>query len=115
MQSQQKLNKLSELLKAADIKTEFDIVGDLEQLQRLFGVLKAKDYRKHLAALVDKYKNTEITVIREALLDRCRKGDTGAIRLYCDYFKSSDVEEAGDDGLIEALLARGNEVFKDED
>ena len=114
MLKEKKLDKLATILKATDTKTEFDIVSDLEQLQRMFGVLKAKDYRKKLSALVEKYKSTEITVIRQALLDRCQKGDTNAIRLYCDYFKTTSTDNTEDDALIDALLARGNEVFKDE-
>lgn len=114
MAKENKIDKLAEILKATDTKTEFDIVEDLEQLQRLFGILKAKDYRKKLAALVEKYKSTEITMIREALIDRCQKGDINAIRLYCDYFKSADSESAEDDGLLSALQASGKEVFEDE-
>ena len=110
-----KIEKLSDILKATDTKAEFDIVGDLNELQRMYGVLKARDYRKKLAALVEKYQNTEITTIRLALIDRCRKGDVNAIRLYCDYFKSADADDGEDDGLTEALLAKGNEVFSDED
>ena len=109
-----KIEKLADILRATDTKLEFNIVDDLEQLQRLFGILKAKDYRKKLAALVEKYKSTEITVIREALIDRCQKGDINAIRLYCDYFKTGTADETVNDGLMDALLAKGNEVFKDD-
>ena len=115
MIKEKKLEKLSDILKATDTKAEFNIVEDLEELLRMFGVLKAKDYRKKLSALIEKYKSTEITVIREALLDRCQKGDVNAIRLYCDYFKSADSGSAEDDGLLSALQASGKEVFADED
>lgn len=107
-----KLDKLAQMLKKTDTKVEFDIIGDLEQLQRMFGVLRAKDYRKLLAALVEKYKNTEMTEIRSALVERCRKGDTNAIRLYCDYFKHTEIETE-DDGLVEALNTKAAEVFTD--
>ena len=110
-----KLEKLSDILKSTDTKAEFDIVEDLEQLLRLYGVLRSKDYKKKLSALIEKYKNTEITEIRSALLERCRKGDTNAIRLYCDYFKDSDTEVTEDNGLIDALNKKAGEVFKDED
>lgn len=110
-----KLEKLSDILKATDTKAEFDIVEDLEQLLRMYGVLRAKDYKKKLSALIEKYKTTEITEIRSALLERCRKGDTNAIRLYCDYFKDSDAEVTEDNGLIDALNRKANEVFIDED
>ena len=110
-----KLEKLSDILKATDTKAEFDIVEDLEQLLRLYGVLQSKDYKKKLSALVEKYKITEITEVRSALLERCRKGDTNAIRLYCDYFKDSDTEVTEDNGLLDALNRKANEVFTDED
>ena len=110
-----KLDKLAELLKATDTRTDFDIIGDLEQLQRLYGVLRARDYRKKLAALVEKYKSTEITIIRSKLIERCRSGDINAIRLYCDYFKNSESNDIEDDGLTDALLTKGNEVFADDD
>ena len=110
-----KLEKLSDILKSTDTKAEFDIVEDLEQLLRLYGVLRSKDYKKKLSALIEKYKNTEITEIRSALLERCRKGDTNAIRLYCDYFKTADAEVAEDHGLLDALNRKANEVFIDED
>ena len=109
-----KLEKLSDILKATDTKAEFDIVEDLEQLLRLYGVLRSKDYKKKLSALVEKYKITEITEVRSALLERCRKGDTNAIRLYCDYFKDSDTEVTEDNGLLDALNRKANEVFTDE-
>ena len=110
-----KLERLSDILKATDTKAEFDIVEDLEQLLRMYGVLRAKDYKKKISALVEKYKITEITEVRSALLERCRKGDTNAIRLYCDYFKDSDAEVAKDNGLLDALNKKANEVFTDED
>ena len=113
MSKEKKIEKLSDMLKATDTKAEFNIVEDLEELQRLFGVLRSRDYRKKLSALVEKYKSTEITVIREALLDRCQKGDINAIRLYCDYFKASDTVPVENDGLMNALLAKGQEVFGD--
>lgn len=106
----EKLNKLAEMLKKTDTKVEFDIVGDLEELQRRFGIIKTREFRKKLAALVEKYKNTEITEIRSALVERCRKGDTNAIRLYCDYFKHTEAETE-DDGLIDALNAKAEGVF----
>lgn len=109
-----KLDKLAEILKKTDTKVDFDIVGDLEELQRRFGVIKTRDFRKKLAALIEKYKNTEITLIRSALVEKCRKGDTNAIRLYCDYFKPAEAED-NDDGLLEALSAKGQEVFSDDD
>lgn len=108
-----KLNKLAELLEKTNTKVEFDIVGDLEELQRMFGIIKTADFRKKLAALVEKYKSSEITEIRAALIERCRKGDTNAIRLYCDYFKMAE-SETKNDGLLAALTVKA-EVFDHED
>lgn len=108
-----KLSVLADILKATDTKTEYDIVGDLEQLQRLYGVIKAKEYRKKLSALIEKYRTSEITEIRSALLKKCLAGDVNAIRLYCDYFKQTEAASA-DDGLVEALMAKSKDVFKDE-
>ena len=115
MSKEKNIERLSDILKATETKADFNIVEDLEELNRLFGILKARDYRKKLSALIEKYKNTEITIIREALLDRCQKGDINAIRLYCDYFKNTDAERMEDNSLIEALTAKGNEVFGDGD
>lgn len=108
-----KVDRLAEMLKSTDTKIEYNIVEDLEQLQRLYGVIKPKEYRKKLLVLVEKYKTSEITEIRSALLKKCLAGDINAIRLYCDYFKQSEAV-AADDGLVEALMARGKDVFKDE-
>lgn len=108
-----KLTQLEQLLKSTNTKKEFNIVEDLKSLQLSYGVLKSKDFRKKLNALIQKYEKDELTVIREALIDKCRKGDTQAIRLYAEYFKPAAVTEA-DDGLLEALSGAGKEVWSDE-
>ena len=110
-----KLEKLAEILKKTDTKTEYDIVGDLEQLQRLYGILKSKDYRKKLSALIEKYKTSEITEIRSALIEKCRNGDVNAIRLYCDYFKKTNSEVSDNNELLDALNKKSSEVFSDDD
>lgn len=108
-----KLDKLEELLKATDTKQEFDIVADLQSLERLYGVLKAKDYRKKLRALVVKYEQDEVTEIRKVVVEKCQTGDLNAIRLYKEYFASAEAA-AEDDGLIDVLSKRATEVFADE-
>lgn len=108
-----KLSKLEQLLKETNTKQEFNIVEDLKALALSYGVVKSKDYRKKLNALIEKYETNELTVVREALLKKCRSGDTQAIRLYAEYFKPETVVEA-DDGLIEALAGAGKEAFADE-
>ena len=92
---------------------EFNIVEDLKQLSVYLGVLKQKDFRRMLDALVVKYEEDELTEVREALLKKCRSGDVPAIRLYAEHFKPV-VVDAEDDGLIEALQAAGKEAFTDE-
>lgn len=108
-----KLSKLEQLLKETNTKQEFNIVEDLKALALSYGVVKSKDYRKKLNALIEKYETNELTVVREALLKKCRSGDTQAIRLYAEYFKPETVTTV-DDGLIEALEGAGKEAFKDE-
>lgn len=107
-----KLDQLENILKETE-KKEFNIVEDLKQLAIYFGVLKQKDFRRMLNALITKYEEDELTEVREALLRKCRSGDVQAIRLYAEHFKPVIVD-AEDDGLIEALQAAGKEAFADE-
>jgi hypothetical protein len=108
-----KLSKLEQLLKETNTKQEFNIVEDLKGLALSYGIIKSKDFRKKLNALIEKYEKDEFTVIREALIQKCREGDTQAIRLYAEYFKPATVTET-DDGLLEALAGAGKEAFADE-
>lgn len=108
-----KLSKLEQLLKETNTKQEFNIVDDLKSLELSYGLLKPKSYRKKLKVLITKYETDELTVIREALIEKCRQGDTQAIRLYAEYFKPDTVVEV-EDGLIEALAGAGKEAFADE-
>lgn len=86
---------------------------DLKALALSYGVVKSKDFRKKLNALIEKYENDELTAIREALIKKCQSGDTQAIKLYAEYFKPETVVSV-DDGLIEALSSAGKEAFADE-
>ena len=108
-----KLQTLEELLKATDTKQEFDIVADLQSLERAHSMLKSKDFKKKLRALVMKYEETELSEIRRALVDKCQNGDLAAIRLYKEHFAPAETARE-DDGLIEALSKKSSEVFKDE-
>lgn len=108
-----KLNKLEQLLKETNTKQEFNIVEDLKSLELSYGLLKPKDFRKKIKALISKYETDELTAIREALIQKCRQGDTQSIRLYAEYFKPETVVEA-DDGLLDALSGAGKEVWSDE-
>lgn len=108
-----KLLQLEQLLKETNTKQEFNIVEDLKSLELSFGIIKTKDFRKKLKALIQKYEENELTLVRNALLEKCRKGDVQAIRLYAEYFKPETVTEA-DDGLLEAITAAGKEAFKNE-
>lgn len=105
------VDKLAEILRATESKLDFDIVEDLRSLERMYGMLKAKEYRKKLQALIAKYEQTELTQVRAALVDKCRSGDTRAIQLYMDYFKPAEAA-AEDDGLLDALAQSGKEAFK---
>lgn len=108
-----KLLKLEQLLKDTNTKQDFNIVEDLKSLALSYGVVKSKDFRKKLNALIAKYENDELTAIREALIKKCQSGDTQAIKLYAEYFKTETVVSI-DDGLIEALAGAGKEAFADE-
>lgn len=110
----EKIEKLQQIIEQVDGRQDYNIVADLKSLERSLDMLKRKDYRKKLNALIEKYEKSELTEVRNALLEKCRNGDTNAIRLYLDSFKPS-TDEKEDDGLTEALLARGNEVFSNED
>lgn len=108
-----KLSKLEQLLKETDTRQEFNIVDDLKSLTLSYGIVKSRAFRKKLNALIQKYEKDELTAIREALIKKCRQGDTQAIKLYAEYFKPDTVAEVND-GLLEALECAGNEVWKDE-
>lgn len=108
-----KLQTLEELLKAVDCKQEFNIVDDLKSLESSYGIIKSKDFRKKLSALVRKYEESELTEIRSAVIKGCRDGNSQFVRLYVDYFMPS-AANVEDDGLIEVLTAKGEEAFRNE-
>lgn len=107
-----KLDQLENILKDTD-KQEFNIVEDLKQLSIYLGVLKQKDFRRMLNAMISKYEEDELTEVREALLKKCRSGDVQAIRLYAEHFKPVIIDTE-DDGLIDALQSAGKGAFTSE-
>ena len=67
-----KLSKLEQLLKETNTKQEFNIVEDLKSLALSYGVVKSREFRKKLNALIAKYENDELTAIRQALIKKCQ-------------------------------------------
>lgn len=67
-----KLSKLEQLLKDTNTKQEFNIVEDLKSLALSYGVVKSREFRKKLNALIAKYENDELTAIRQALIKNVR-------------------------------------------
>lgn len=65
-----KLSKLEQLLKETNTKQEFNIVEDLKSLALSYGVVKSREFRKKLNALIAKYENDELTAIRQALIKK---------------------------------------------
>ena len=59
-----KLSKLEQLLKDTNTKQEFNIVEDLKALALSYGVVKSKDFRKKLNALIEKYENDEFDILK---------------------------------------------------
>ena len=102
------LDTLEARLKATAVSTDFNIVEDLEGLVRTYGVLKSKDYRKKLEAVLEKYKTSELTAIRNSVIKECEKGNMQAVRLYASEAVHTD------DGLAEVIRQSSGEVFKNE-
>ena len=95
------LDTLEARLKATAVSTDFNIAEDLESLVQTYGILKSKDYRKKLEAVLEK-------VIKES-----EKGNMQAVRLYAEYFKPSEAAHT-DDGLAEVIRQSSEEVFRNE-
>lgn len=107
------LDTLENLLKITDTKTEFNIIEDLESLVRMYGVLKSRDYRKKLNAILEKYKTSELTAVRTTVLNESIKGNMQAVKLYAEYFKPTEIVSS-DDGLLDVIKQSSKEVFPDE-
>lgn len=111
MRKNKKLETLADLLQKTETKAEFNIVEDLKSLERMYGVLKPRQYRQKLQVIIKKYEESELTAVRIAVLNESIKGNMQAVRLYAEYFKPADVI-AEDDGLVTAIINKGKEVFK---
>lgn len=107
------LDTLEALLKATNTKSEFNIVEDLESLVNTYGVLKSRDFKKKLNAVLEKYKTSELTAVRNTVVNESIKGNMQAVRLYAEYFKPAEVV-ASDDGLMDVIRQSSKEVFPDE-
>ena len=90
------LDTLEARLKATAVSTDFNIAEDLESLVQTYGILKSKDYRKKLEAVLEK-----------------ERGNMQAVRLYAQYFKPSEAAHT-DDGLAEVIRQSSEEVFRNE-
>lgn len=91
------ISGLLDMVKAAQEEQSFNIVADLQELQRQYRKLKASEYKQLLAALIDKYQTGEYATVHAALVARCKAGDTQAIKLYHDMQQSGS---AGDEVTI---------------
>ena len=107
------LDTLEALLKATDTKAEFNIIEDLQSLVNSYGMLKSKDFRKKLNAVLEKYKTSELTAVRNTVLNESIKGNMQAVRLYAEYFKPTEVVTT-DDGLLDVIKQSGKGVFASE-
>jgi len=107
------LATLEEILKATNTKTDFNIVEDLESIVNSYGVLKSRDFRKKLNAILEKYRTAELTAVRETVLNESIKGNMQAVKLYAEYFKPAEVV-ASDDGLLDVIKQSSKGVFADE-
>lgn len=104
------LDTLEALLKATNTKVEFNIVEDLESLVNTYGVIKSRDFKKKLNAILEKYKTSELTAVRNTVLNESIKGNMQAVRLYAEYFKPAEAVTE-DDGLVAALNNASKDVF----
>ena len=107
------LDTLEALLKATDTKAEFNIIEDLQCIVNSYGMLKSKDFRKKLNAVLEKYKTSELTAVRNTVLNESIKGNMQAVRLYAEYFKPTEVVTT-DDGLLDVIKQSGKGVFASE-
>jgi len=102
----QALSELEKILEATNTKKEFNIVEDIRDLIIKFGLLKSKDFRLKLNALLKKYEESEITEIRNAVHKKAREGDLNAVSIYFEHFAPAQQDADEDDGLIEMLMEK---------
>jgi len=107
-----KIEDINVLLKQTNTKTDFNIIADLEDLLIKHGLIKAKEYKNKLIALIQKYKETEITEVRNAISKKARDGDLQAAKLYMEYFtpKHENNGETKSNNLFEVIKECAKEV-----
>ncbi len=110
MRKNKKLETLADLLQKTETKAEFNIVEDLKSLERMYGVLKPRQYRQKLQTIIKKYEESELTAVRNTVLNESIKGNMQAVRLYAEYFKPAEAVTE-DDGLVAALNKASKDVF----
>lgn len=88
---------LEGIQRAAEQK-EFNILQDLQMLQKAYAQASKRDYPQLLAQLIQKYKVDEAAEVHAALLRKCRAGDIEAMRLWAELEKDS--QAAGEEVQI---------------
>ena len=73
-------------------------------------MLKPRQYRQKLQAIIKKYEESELTAVRNTVLNESIKGNMQAVRLYAEYFKPAEAVTE-DDGLVAALNKASKDVF----
>lgn len=82
-------------IQQAEEQKNFNILQDLQMLQKAFPKTAKRDYMQLLARLIQKYSVDEAAEIHAALLKKCRAGDTDAIRLWNEMAKDNQTSGEG--------------------
>lgn len=73
--------QLLSAVKTGSDEHEYNILSDMRLLQEQYPKLSAKDFKRLLSAIVEKYDN-EFATVHAALVAKCKSGDVAAIKLY---------------------------------
>lgn len=76
-------------IRQAEEQKNFNILQDLQMLQKAYTKTAKRDYLQLLARLIQKYSVDEAAEVHAALLKKCRVGDTDAIRLWNEMAKDN--------------------------
>lgn len=82
-------------IQQAEEQKNFNILQDLQMLQKVYPKTAKRDYLQLLARLIQKYKVDEAAEVHAALLKKCRAGDTDAIRLWNEMAKDNQATGEG--------------------
>lgn len=82
-------------IQQAEEQKNFNILQDLQMLQKAYPKTAKRDYLQVLARLIQKYSVDEAAEIHAALLKKCRAGDTDAIRLWNEMAKDNQASGEG--------------------